>query len=177
MRQWTAPPTPPPALIIAVAVALMGLCSVSHAFPTAQQLRMLCRLSYSMQPGRSLTAVRCGAAGHAEGKRCTAVSFAKRSCFTEFAQHCASQHVCCLNHLFPDRSGPACEGAAGQGEELVQGRGVLRTWQHVETTGQAMPELWRRRMTTAKRAEKAYSQARKATLRQCAEACLCFRCC
>jgi len=66
MRQWTAPPTPPPALIIAVAMALMGLCSVWHAFPTAQQLRMLCRLSCSMQPWACVElrrcAVLCGAA-------------------------------------------------------------------------------------------------------------------
>lgn len=111
-----------PALITAVAMALMRLCFVWHAVPTAQQLRMLCRLSCSMQPGRASTAVLCcavrcsarQAAGHAEVQRCAVVSFAKRSCFTEFAQHCASQHVCCLNHLFPDRSGQARRKQRGQ---------------------------------------------------------------
>jgi hypothetical protein len=100
------------------------------------------------------------------------VSFAKRSCFTEFAQHCASQHVCCLNHLFPDRSGQARKGAAGPGKELLQRHGVVRTSQLVVPTGQVdgMPQHLAEK-TTATRERSKHTLRRGRRYGQCAEAC------
>ena len=106
-----------PALITAVAMALMRLCFVWHAVPTAQQLRMLCRLSCSMQPERASTAVLCYTCGAARASswpcrgaapRCGLI--AKRS--LRVAQHCASQHVCCLNVIpRPQRASARNSGA------------------------------------------------------------------